>query len=403
MKLHPLLRSTLLLLLLIASATATSQTFTFDVQHSVNAATTYRVSVNTSSRHIEVSSSGRSVFSRSYAQARALSGGVAFSFYQGRTPSLTSSRTDWFFAIKPTAIGFNNKDIKDSFVMAVPTNSSSYSSTYNSLVAAVNGTASNNVSNNNVSSSGSTRTFTANGVSFTMVQVPGGTFTMGATSEQGSDAGSYEKPTHQVTLSSYSIGQTEVTQELWQAVMGSNPSNFKGSKRPVESVSWNDCQVFIRKLNNLTGQNFRLPTEAEWEYAARGGKTGGTKYAGSDNLDDVAWYWKNSGDKYLSGTDSDWDWDKIQKNNGRSHDVATKRANSLGIYDMSGNVWEWCQDWYGDYSSSSQTNPQGPSTGSYRVDRGGSWYDGAGYCRVSSRYDDDPDCRDNYLGLRLAL
>ena len=384
MKLHPLLRSTLLLLLLIASATVNSQTFTFDVQHSVNATTTYRVSVNTSSRHIEVSSSGRSVFSKAYAQAQVLSGGVAFSFYQGRTPSLTSSRTDWFFAIKPTAIGFNNKDIKDSFVMAVPTNSSSYSSTYNSLVAAINGTANNSVSNNNVSSSASTRTFTANGVSFTMVQVPGGTFTMGATSEQGSsDPYADERPTHQVTLSSYSIGQTEVTQELWQAVMGNNPSRFKGSKRPVESVSWNDCQDFIRRLNSLTGQNFRLPTEAEWEYAARGGRSGGTKYAGSNSIGDVAWYDGNSGNT--------------------THDVATKRANELGIYDMSGNVWEWCQDWYSDYSSSSQTNPQGPSSGSPRVLRGGGWYNDARYCRVSSRDCYGPGYRSDILGLRLAL
>ena len=224
---------------------------------------------------------------------------------------------------------------------------------------------------------------------------------MGATSEQGNDADDNEKPTHQVTLRSFSIGQTEVTQELWQAVMGNNPSNFKGSKRPVESVSWNDCQNFIRKLNSLTGQNFRLPTEAEWEYAARGGKSGGTKYAGSDNLDDVAWYWKNSGDKYLNGT---WDWNKIQTNNCRSHDVSTKRANSLGIYDMSGNVYEWCQDWYGNYSSSSQTNPQGPSTGSVRVYRGGSWgRNEANYCRVSTRVSNVPDYRHDSIGFRLAL
>ena len=225
--------------------------------------------------------------------------------------------------------------------------------------------------------------FEVNGVSFKMVNVHGGTFTMGATSEQGSDFEDEEKPTHQVTLSSYSIGQTEVTQELWQAVMGNNPSYSKGSKRPVESVSWNDCQDFIRKLNSLTGQNFRLPTEAEWEYAARGGRSGGTKYAGSDSIDDVAWYWKNSGDT--------------------RHDVATKRANSLGIYDMSGNVWEWCQDWKANYSRSSQTNPQGPSTGSYRVFRGGSWYSHARNCRVPNRYGITPDHRDGSLGLRLAL
>ena len=184
------------------------------------------------------------------------------------------------------------------------------------------------------------QTFTVGGVSFTMVKVEGGTFKMGATSEQGSDVYDNEKPAHSVTLSSYYIGQTEVTQELWQAVMG---SNYKGAKRPVECVSWNDCQEFISKLNEKTGKNFRLPTEAEWEYAARGGKSGGTKYSGSNTIGDVAWYTDNSG--------------------GTTHDVATKRANELGIYDMSGNVWEWCSDWYGDYSSSSQSNPQGPSTG----------------------------------------
>ena len=401
MKLHPLLRSTLLLLLHIASATANSQTFTFDVRN-VQTGDNYKASVNTTSKHIDVNSGSLSMFSATYVQAQALTGGVAFSFRQGQTPSLKPDMTSWFFCIKPTTIGFNNPDT-NLFVKADPTSSSSYTSTYSSLVAAINGTASNNVSSNNVSSSSSTRTYTANGVSFTMVQVPGGTFTMGATSEQGSDADSDESPTHQVTLSSYSIGQTEVTQELWQAVMGSNPSYFKGSKRPVESVSWNDCQDFIRKLNNLTGQNFRLPTEAEWEYAARGGRSGGTKYAGSNSIDDVAWYWKNSGDKYLSGTDSDWDWDKIQKNNGRTHDVATKRSNGLGIYDMSGNVLEWCQDWYGVYSSSGQTNPQGPSTGSYRVNRGGSWNSIARVCRVSNRDCYDPAYRYNCLGLRLAL
>ena len=248
------------------------------------------------------------------------------------------------------------------------------------------------------------RTFQVNGVKFTMVLVPGGTFTMGATSELAIDAyDDNEKPTHQVTLSSFSIGQTEVTQELWQAVMGNNPSYFKGPKRPVERVSWNDCQSFIRKLNGLTGQNFRLPTEAEWEYAARGGRNGGTKYAGSDNLNDVAWYWKNSGYKYLNGSDSVWNWKIIRKNYSQTHDVATKRANALGIYDMLGNVWEWCQDWYGSYSSSSQTNPQGPSSGSFRVFRGGSWYNCARDCRVSSRTCFTPVSCIYGLGLRLAL
>jgi len=226
--------------------------------------------------------------------------------------------------------------------------------------------------------------FTVGGVSFTMVYVPGGTFTMGATSEQGSDFLDNEKPTHSVTLSGYHIGQTEVTQALWMAVMGSNPSYFKGDSRPIENVSWNDCQTFISRLNAKTGKQFRLPTEAEWEYAARGGHSGGSKYAGSDNINSVAWYYGNSGNE--------------------THNVATKSPNSLGIYDMSGNVWEWCQDWYGDYSSSSQTNPKGPSSGDLRVFRGGSWNVGAGLCRVSNRNGYTPSSsRFNLLGLRLSL
>ena len=225
---------------------------------------------------------------------------------------------------------------------------------------------------------------TVNGVSFKMIGVQGGTFTMGATAEQGSDADSNEKPAHQVTLSSFSIGETEVTQELWQAVMGTNPSSFKGPRRPVETVSWDDCQDFIRRLNQLTGRNFRLPTEAEWEYAARGGrKSNGYQYAGGSSVADVAWYTDNS--------------------SSATHDVATKRANELGLYDMSGNVYEWCQDWYGSYSSGSQTNPKGPSSGSYRVLRGDSWSNFAWLCRVSYRSSYAPSIRDNRLGVRLAF
>ena len=238
----------------------------------------------------------------------------------------------------------------------------------------------------------STRTFTANGVSFKMIRVDGGTFTMGATSEQGDDAKSDESPTHRVTLSSYYIGETEVTQELWQAVMGSNPSYFSGSRNPVECVSWNDCQDFITKLNRLTGQNFRLPTEAEWEFAARGGnKSRGYKYAGSNTIGNVAWYWESIPSQSSGNAGYG------------TQNVATKSPNELGLYDMSGNVWEWCQDWYGSYSSSSQTNPTGPSSGSNRVLRGGGWLNYAWYCRVSFRNLDPPDFRCGDLGLRLAL
>ena len=228
------------------------------------------------------------------------------------------------------------------------------------------------------------KTFYANGVSFEMVEVRGGTFRMGATSEQGSDAWDREKPVHSVTLSSFYIGKTEVTQALWKAVMGSNPSEFKGDNRPVESVSWDDCQEFIRKLNDLTGQNFRLPTEAEWEFACRGGNNSrGYKYSGNNYIDNVAWYDGNSGNK--------------------THPVATKSPNELGIYDMSGNVWEWCADWYGKYSSGAQTNPKGPYDGSLRVCRGGSWFYDAWFCRSSIRYFNYPTLRGDYLGLRLAL
>ena len=216
-----------------------------------------------------------------------------------------------------------------------------------------------------------------------MVFVEGGTFTMGATSEQGSDADSDEKPAHSVTLSDYYIGKYEVTQAQWKAVMGNNPSYFKGDNLPVEEVSWNDCQTFVTKLNQLTGRKFRLPTEAEWEYAARGGnKSKGYKYSGSNIIDDVAWYDGNSDDK--------------------THPVASKQANELGLYDMSGNVWEWCQDWYGSYSSSAQTNPTGSTSGSDRVLRGGSWSRGATGCRVSNRYSRSLTYW-NSIGFRLAL
>ena len=231
----------------------------------------------------------------------------------------------------------------------------------------------------------SKKIFTVNGVSFKMIAVQGGIFTMGATSEQGSEEPFYDEiPAHQVILSNYMIGETEVTQELWQAVMGSNPSYFQGKQNPVEQVSWDVCQEFVKKLNQMTGMQFRLPTEAEWEYAARGGnKSRGYRYAGNNNLDEVAWHDKNSGR--------------------RTHPIKQKQANELGLYDMSGNVMEWCQDWYGNYSSSAQTNPKGPASGSRRVYRGGGWCLNAGRCRVSFRYGNTPTLRLNSLGFRLAL
>ena len=240
--------------------------------------------------------------------------------------------------------------------------------------------------------SSTSRTFIVKGVSFKMVYVQGGTFRMGS---NDSEAYRDEQPVHSVTLSDYYIGETEVTQQLWCAVMGSNPSHFTGnSQRPVEQVSWDDCDTFIRELNALTGKNFRLPTEAEWEYAARGGnRSRGYKYSGSNTLSEVAWYDVNSYDKGSSHPDYG------------THPVKQKRSNELGLYDMSGNVWEWCQDWFDSqyYSKSTSYNPTGPTTGSFRVYRGGSWFSGAGSCRVALRFSCYPGRSYSNLGLRLAL
>ena len=247
--------------------------------------------------------------------------------------------------------------------------------------------------------------FTVKGVSFTMIKVKGGTFTMGATDEQGNDMYENEKPVCAVTLSDYAIGETEVTQELWQAVMGRNPSNHKGDAcLPVEMVSWEQCQVFIAKLDSLTGQQFKLPTEAQWEYAARGGSESlGCKYSGSNYIQKVAWYWQNSGDTCLSGTDTDWTSAVIKANHCQTHPVGSLSPNELGLYDMSGNVWEWCQDWYGSYSGGIQTNPTGASAGAKRVFRGGCWDYYARDCRVSRRAFEVPSFQHYGLGLRLAL
>ena len=235
-----------------------------------------------------------------------------------------------------------------------------------------------------------------------MVKVKGGTFWMGGDwvtlTRKGrgwfsgsetykgydSDCSSDETPRHVVTLSSFSIGRFAVTQQEWHAVMGNYPSKVISSDHPVENVSWNDCQEFINKLNELTGLKFRLPTEAEWEFAARGGNQSlGYKYSGSNSLADVGWYSRNSGNT--------------------TKPVGKKAPNELGLYDMSGNIHEWCQDWYGNYSNESQTNPTGPAFGTYRVARGGSWNYGAGRCRVSYRCNSNPTHINNCIGFRLAL
>jgi formylglycine-generating enzyme required for sulfatase activity len=222
---------------------------------------------------------------------------------------------------------------------------------------------------------------TVNGVSFDMIPIEGGSFMMGS-----NDGDRDEQPIHRVTVSDFSIGNTEVTQALWKAVMGNNPSYFKGDNLPVDNVSWSDVQEFIEKLNHLTGKKYRLPTEAEWEYAAGGGSKNRTKWAGTDVeslLGNYAWYNTNSGDK--------------------THDVATKLPNSLGLYDMTGNVWEWCSDRFGDYSINDQMNPTGVTSGSLRAFRGGAWAYGLQNCRVSSRDRNKIKYTRYFVGFRLVL
>lgn len=238
-----------------------------------------------------------------------------------------------------------------------------------------------------VSSSSNDRVFTVGGTEFRMIFIEGGTFDMGATPDQGMYAGFDEKPSVQTTVGNFFICETPVTQALWETVMGDNPSHFKGDRLPVERVSWEECSEFLDKLSALTGCPFRMPTEAEWEYAARGGKKSmHTRYSGADDgrRSDAMWYKENSQNS--------------------SHEVGTKVPNELGICDMSGNVSEWCSDWYfNSYASSgSRVNPSGPSFGSARVYRGGSWDDKIIACRVSKRASMNPIYKNKLVGLRLA-
>lgn len=223
-----------------------------------------------------------------------------------------------------------------------------------------------------------------NGVHFKMVLVQPGTFTMGSpATETGS--GTNERPQHKVTITrAYYIGEVPVTNALWQAVMGNVPSRHKGSDHPVEMVNWVECQAFIARLNEITGKKFRLPTEAEWEFAARGGTLSkGYIFAGSNTPKDVAWYSTNAG--------------------GTTHPVGEKHPNELGIYDMSGNVSEWVQDRYGSYTAQDTTDPTGPSSGNYKVYRNGSYQDPAKECRIARRYPASLDYKQPFLGLRLAI
>jgi formylglycine-generating enzyme len=233
-------------------------------------------------------------------------------------------------------------------------------------------------------------------LSIPMAKVAGGSFQM------GSNDYSNEQPIHKVTVGSFYMGTYEVTQDIYEQVMGNNPSNWKGAKLPVEQVRWYDAVAFANALSRRDGldevytidgtdvsidwtkRGYRLPTEAEWEYAARGGnQSQGYTYGGSNTAGDVAWYGGNSGDK--------------------THEVGIKQANELGLYDMSGNVWEWCWDWYGDYSELAQTNPTGSSSGSFRVLRGGSWINNTTYGRTADRYDFTPSSRYDHVGFRVLV
>ncbi len=218
------------------------------------------------------------------------------------------------------------------------------------------------------------------GLSFPMRYIEGGSFDMGSNKRER------EKPIHEVIISSFYLASYLVTQELYKAVMGQNPSHFKGSNRPVEKVSWHDAEGFCKKLKEKTGKHFRLPTEAEWEYAARGGtKSEGFEYSASDHLKQVGWYGENSGNETKA--------------------VGVLLPNELGLYDMSGNVYEWCEDWYSKdyYKNSPKENPKGPDKGNYRVIRRGDFFDHAFYCRTAYRNDDHPGISYDYIGFRVAL
>lgn len=218
-----------------------------------------------------------------------------------------------------------------------------------------------------------------------MIFVEGGSFIMGNTPEQGNDNNGYSNPAHSVTLDSFYIGECEITQEQWLKIMGDNPSHFEGPNLPVECISWRDAQKFCAKLSLMSGKKYELPTEAQWEYAARGGKLSqGYKFSGSSIPETVAWTSVNS--------------------NKSTQPVKTKTPNELGLYDMSGNVWEFCSDWLSDsyYRNSPEHNPTGAASGSFRVMRGGCWGVLESSCRVSCRWGVKPAYRDSFLGLRVV-
>ena len=399
------------LLMFMSLVTVQAQTFTFNMQGLDNKDVNYEINVNVSSRLLSAYCNGSKLFALPYYKHEIFKekNRIAFALKEGYNPDASNLSNDYFIIIRDN--GYIITKLPDGKEYKTETtNWLTHVQEYDKLEKALENSSSavlnppsefvNTFSEDNDSNI----IFTVNGVSFTMVYVEGGSFMMGVKSAWDEDASESESPAHKVTLHSYLIGQTEVTQELWETVMGYNPSMFQDKNCPVEQISWNDCLTFIAELNSLTGRTFRLPTEAEWEFAARGGNKGrGYKYSGSKKINDVAWYWQNSGDRFIRGDDSSWEPEKIQKNHCRVHPVGTKSPNELGIYDMSGNVWEWCQDWFGKYTNSPQTNPTGPSIGSSRIFRGGCWEINAKYCRVTTRFRTDPRIKNYNLGLRLAL
>ncbi|MCQ2608270.1 MAG: formylglycine-generating enzyme family protein [Bacteroidales bacterium] len=252
--------------------------------------------------------------------------------------------------------------------------------------------------NNNVRTTSTAQKFTVEGVEFTMIFVKGGSFSMGATAEQVNGCDRDEKPVHSVSLNNYYIGECEVTQELWATIMGTTieqqrdkanplwPLRGEGDNYPMYYVSYDDIQEFILRLNEKTGKTFALPTEAQWEYAARGGnKKSGYTFSGDNDLSNVGWYKGNSEEKI--------------------HPVASKVANELGIYDMSGSVWEWCADWYSidAYKAKGTVNPQGPAEGEDMVLRGGCIITEENSCRNANRGHLSPSLRNSFTGFRLVL
>ncbi len=219
-----------------------------------------------------------------------------------------------------------------------------------------------------------------------MIAVKGGNFTMGCVNQQDTECINWEKPRHTVTISDFKIGKFDVTQKQWKVIMGTTPSGKYCPECPVVNVTWFEAQEFINKLNQLTGKNYRLPTEAEWEYAAKGGsKSHGFRYSGSDDASQVAWY-----DSIISK---------------EIHPVGTKKSNELGVYDMSGDVWQWCSDWFDAkyYMASPSNNPMGPSTTKVKVVRGGSWWGPMRDCRTANRDNFPPESKDDDVGFRLVI